>query len=404
MKLEIHGAGFQNKGAQLMLRAVLGRLATAEPVVHACMSPTPAAPYRDRAQYGLFQIFPIPLGRRQRSFRPRFLASRAIGSVLPGPWLEPFGLVTYSELQGLLDLSGYAFGDVFSWRQARAVALRAEYFSRRGLPVVFLPQMVGPFDRTDTAREFRRICAASSAFFVRDEASLAAAIAAGASEEKIQLAPDLTIFEEPDPLLVQRIEDEPFALLVPNRNVLTKDGHGWGEHYLDRLVAAGKLLQARKVTVRVLIHGAEADDAPLAEVLTERLDLDPSRILTDADPTRLKAWIARAELIVASRFHAVVAALSTGTPSITLGWAHKYEYLHRDFQVGELVLSSEHPQARLEELIDRCLDPRSASGLRSRMVAAKDSMHPRLTRMWDRVFSAFGLRMPLASSRLDSGS
>src|SRR5690606_14730126 len=40
-------------------------------------------------------------------------------------------------------------------------------------------------------------------------------------------------------------------------------------------------------------------------------------------------------LIVGSRFHALVSALSQNIPSIALGWSHKYKTLFSEFEVSD---------------------------------------------------------------------
>ena len=43
--------------------------------------------------------------------------------------------------------------------------------------------------------------------------------------------------------------------------------------------------------------------------------------------TQLKNEIAACEVVVASRYHTCVAALSSGTPVLVLGWHYKYQEL-----------------------------------------------------------------------------
>jgi colanic acid/amylovoran biosynthesis protein len=56
----------------------------------------------------------------------------------------------------------------------------------------------------------------------------------------------------------------------------------------------------------------------------------------------LKAMIGQCDLVVGSRFHSLVAALSQGVPSVALGWAHKYVELLGDFGQEDLVIDRGH--------------------------------------------------------------
>jgi polysaccharide pyruvyl transferase WcaK-like protein len=54
-----------------------------------------------------------------------------------------------------------------------------------------------------------------------------------------------------------------------------------------------------------------------------------------------KGAIARCDLFVASRYHSIVAAMSTGVPTVVIGWHHKYAELLETFGQAEVGLSSD---------------------------------------------------------------
>ena len=55
MMIEIRGVQFVNKGAELMLWAILKELADIFPNAEYCMQPRQTAPYRKRANIGAYQ-------------------------------------------------------------------------------------------------------------------------------------------------------------------------------------------------------------------------------------------------------------------------------------------------------------------------------------------------------------
>src|SRR5690606_22797023 len=55
----------------------------------------------------------------------------------------------------------------------------------------------------------------------------------------------------------------------------------------------------------------------------------------------IKGAIANCDLVIGSRFHALIAALSQGIPAAALGWSHKYAELLQSFGLQRFVVSHE---------------------------------------------------------------
>jgi colanic acid/amylovoran biosynthesis protein len=96
---------------------------------------------------------------------------------------------------------------------------------------------------------------------------------------------------------------------------------------IDRLVAE------RDVDVVVFPHssrrrvtGGRMDDRPVCRLVFERTRPTDRVTLVDEplDHHELRALIAGCELLVTSRFHAMISALATTTPVLVVGWSHKY--------------------------------------------------------------------------------
>lgn len=64
--------------------------------------------------------------------------------------------------------------------------------------------------------------------------------------------------------------------------------------------------------------------------------------VAELNSTQVKAEIGRCEVMVASRYHSCVAALSAGVPTLVVGWHNKYEELMQLYGQGEWILSSEN--------------------------------------------------------------
>jgi polysaccharide pyruvyl transferase WcaK-like protein len=112
------------------------------------------------------------------------------------------------------------------------------------------------------------------------------------------------------------------------------------EAYVDRMVEVVARLLAEERTVTLVI-GDEKDRDVAAEihglVSRECSDVAPARLSLSPAGTldEIMRVMARAEVVVASRFHNVVCALKLLKPTISLGYADKNEHLLRQFGLGE---------------------------------------------------------------------
>ncbi|MDZ7901592.1 MAG: polysaccharide pyruvyl transferase family protein [Rheinheimera sp.] len=71
------------------------------------------------------------------------------------------------------------------------------------------------------------------------------------------------------------------------------------------------------------------------------------------DPLALKQFIGGAQLVISSRFHGAINALSQAVPCITTSWSHKYQQMMADFGVADYCLSevsASHLISKIEQL------------------------------------------------------
>ena len=74
--------------------------------------------------------------------------------------------------------------------------------------------------------------------------------------------------------------------------------------------------------------------------------------------------LAGCELVITSRFHAMVAALALGIPIIVMGWSHKYEDVLEAFDCAENAVNFSEAQQKLLPMVERLLDERDATARR----------------------------------------
>lgn len=273
----------------------------------------------------------VPGRRVQR--RVRALAQRL--TLLVDPHLSAeqknsLGLISRSECDAFIDISGYRYGDYWSIQHARVFSQLAQFYHRRRKPVILLPQMFGSFQQRNVIRALRPGFEAATLIYAREQESFDAMRAAFTLGPKLRCVPDITI-----PLVANSLIGDPSrtgrrCAIVPNYRMLgSRTG---GEAYRRFLLGSFKFLDDMNMRPVFVIHESTGNDRKIAEGIVNQVGGDCEKdIREDKCPRQTKAFLARQNLIVSSRFHACVAGLSMGVPVLTYGWAHKYDALHRDF-------------------------------------------------------------------------
>ena len=83
------------------------------------------------------------------------------------------------------------------------------------------------------------------------------------------------------------------------------------------------------------------NDLPVTRKIAERCSDGTALIALDKDldPRVLRAIIGGGRFLLASRFHAMVSGLATATPTVVVGWSHKYREVMKEFALERFVLS-----------------------------------------------------------------
>lgn len=357
-----------NKGGELMLRAAVQEL---RPDFDFVVEPW-VGPYQARAALGLYQKLWI------KRLGP---AAGLPGHIVPARMRSLLGIRTEAQISGILDVSGFAYGDAFGAKRTEVAARSARRWRRAGKALILLPQAFGPFSGTRIRSAARDLLANADLVFARDSASLEAIWDLGVARGNIALAPDFTltvpaIAPDDNPTL------GPHAYIVPNVKV-TRQSNVSEREYLEFLLQCATSLRERSLRVRLLIHES-AEDAALASRIRDA-DGSGIELVHEEDPQRLKGLIAKSTLIVASRFHALVAALSQGVPVVAVGWSHKYDELLNDYGCPEALVALPALPDALEAVFARLLDDPARSEVVRGLINAAEEQKNQTRQMWLRV-------------------
>lgn len=372
----LHGTGTHNKGAELMAVAILQHYrAMAQPPEFAV--PPQFGAYQDRAGYGLWTL--AHARRWGRSKLALYLMNPALR--------RRYGVVREEDCQAVLDASGFAFGDQHGPRPTQDMAQNCRRWKRQGKKVVLLPQAFGPFSSHEIRTALRQLIEHCDLVFAREERSYQALGQVAGSDQRIRVAPDFTLSVEGQ--VPAGFQGDPLtAFVVPNQRMLDKTDARTQAAYIPFLAKVIDSVAAAGLRPIVLLHAPEdaALVAPIAQAASARFD-----VLQIACPVQLKGVLGTARLVIGSRFHALVGALSQAVPTLACGWSHKYDQLMQQFDCPECLLHVTDGD-RLPEKLAALLDPPQRERLVARLQAAGRRLKAQIDSMWAAVDNVLGIR------------
>ena len=228
-------------------------------------------------------------------------------------WLKSFDLVVDTR-------AGDSFADIYGLRRLTTMSLLAEFARRCGVPVVLGPQTIGPFDTRRGTRIGSYTLKKATAVLARDSVSARHAFQLGRPVDV--LATDV-VFALDVPVMEKRFD----VLLNVSGLLWRSDAHVDSAAYRSTVAEVYDGLTASGRTVALLAHVVHSDDAD-NDVPAIRAFVDDhaagAEIVTPTSLTDVRELIASAGLVIGSRMHACLNALSVGTPAIPLAYSRKF--------------------------------------------------------------------------------
>lgn len=139
-----------------------------------------------------------------------------------------------------------------------------------------------------------------------------------------------------------------YVCVMPSE-VLRKKASSQGQDYVQFNVDLVNGILERGHKVLLIAYSARGNttslhnnDLPLCREIANRIDNEDFKFLdAEFSAQQLRLIIEKVSLVVTSRFHAMIAALSVEVPPLVIGWSHKYEEVMTKFEIQHLVLRSE---------------------------------------------------------------
>jgi colanic acid/amylovoran biosynthesis protein len=261
---------------------------------------------------------------------------------------------TYASIpkhfDAILDVSGFAYSDKWGIGRSSKLLSLVEAAQRVEIPYILMPQAWGPFCDELNARLVADAVQQTELCYARDRVSLDRLNDLVGEKRNVLLCPDITLLFEPyaadrfEAVANQNeidMEKGEFVAVAPNMRVYErmKADNGCNK-YVDILCNVVRKVTNNEKEVLLIPHEVNegsgkpyTDDRKICIEVTDRVENGQMISWIDAElrARDLKALIGGSEILIGSRFHSLVAALSQEVPSIAIGWAQKYPELMRDF-------------------------------------------------------------------------
>ncbi|MBW3069450.1 polysaccharide pyruvyl transferase family protein [Actinomyces sp. 594] len=274
--------------------------------------------------------------------RRGLLKERVTGARGMFDWLASFDLVLDTR-------SGDSFADIYGLERLRNMSRVPEVLHHLGVPLALTPQTIGPFNTRRGRVLARRALQQARLVASRDRRSAACAAQLGRPVD----------VESTD--VVFAIDHPPVA--TTRDVVLNVSGLLWNDNphvdatrYRRDILALARRLQAEGRTVTLLAHVVGPDDSagdndryPLAELRRELGDVEAIVPQGPDALDQVRAAVGSARVVLGSRMHACLNALSMGTPAVPLAYSRKFAPLLAGIGWDHVV------ELQADDVVDRAL-------------------------------------------------
>lgn len=369
MKIEIRVGSYSNKGDALMLQAIIDKLGSSFDLV----TIPRIADYKIRASLNLYQK--IHLGRFENIIANKF------NYFIPGKIRKYYGLVLEKEISAVLDASGFAYGDQWGTYKLEQLAKAVRRWKKQEKKIILLPQSFGPFTSPLSKKLIGYVIKNSDLIYTRDKKSLEYLLELNDDSEKIiKYCPDFTIGLKG---IKKNLKISPRSVaVILNHRMIDNTDIKIAQNYLPFLKKCIEILLEKELEPFILLHDDIEEE--IAKQLRESLSY-PVKIITDNNPRILKGIIGCCRMVVSSRFHGLINALSQNIPVLATGWSHKFEMLFDSYGCTEYLVSPLISDRDLNKKINNLLNVNTRKDLINNINLTNKKNSVLVQKMWKEV-------------------
>ncbi len=375
MIIQIDGTNMLNKGAELMLLAVLEQIEKRHPnaIVY----------YNTQHRLKEYVEAESKLKIRQRLPLRYSKLPIAILKRLKIPYSYFTEKYAIDNLDMVLDASGFQFSDQWDYSEERLDNLENYYrqLRKNGTKIVLLPQALGPFETKAGKRAVSIIEKYVDIIIAREKISHELVIEAGASSKKVWQCTDFTLMVKGTfPQQYSEIKDK--VCIIPNKKMVTHTAANslkyWA--FLENLIIE---IEKKGHTIFLLNHEGP-DDLEVCKEINKRFE-NRFQIISNLNAKDIKGIIGASFITISSRFHGVASSLNQGVPCLATSWNHKYEMLFKDFELDNNVLNVDAKEGVNELRVSEILSNRLE--LHEKLKERKAVLENEVERMWEAIWA-----------------
>lgn len=377
IKIVISGVEGVNKGAELMLYAILQELEKKYPqaIVYLPISQFPN---------GLKCINTSLQLEQSPNKLVRFLGKNHITGLLNRIGLRfkyLNNLLPIKEAKYYIDASGLYFSDqmISEDRIASDLHILLKGYYEQGTKIVYLPQAFGPFHKSASIKTVEVALRYANIVIARDDKSLNYLQQLKGKSDRIKQYYDFTG-------VVKGVCPDEFSYLrgrvciILNKQMIRK-GALTKDSYINKVKAMIDVIYQEGYEAFFLDH---ADDIDLIRETLACIRYDIP-IVAGLDAITVKGVIGQSYLCVSSRFHGVISAFSSGVPCLTTSWNHKYQELLKLYDMQDSMLPESI--ADCANKIRHFLLKDKNDNIRFRLCEINKRVQQNIIEMWNDVWS-----------------
>ncbi|MBR6189494.1 MAG: polysaccharide pyruvyl transferase family protein [Prevotella sp.] len=380
MKIVLSGVETKNKGAELMLYAILQEIERKYP------DATVYTPYSDIRQG--FSYITTSLNLKYTPLS-RLIYNIHLAAVfrqlhLPLKWLYKANIVKHADF--FIDASGFHFSDqkknFTPLKVARWNCLLRDYH-RQGTKIVFMPQAFGPAIKKNTLNGLKCISKYADLIMARERVSYGYLEKSGVMDmNKVRLQTDFTsLVEGVAPEGYKHLKDG--ICIIPNLRMVDT-GTISKEKYIGLISAIANSCKASGHPIYLLNHEGKEDEQ-LAYECRKRTG-NNIEVVTGLNALEVKGMIASAYIVITSRFHGLASALNSCVPCLATSWSHKYQELFKDYGLSDCVLPLDNNEKAIEKVFS-FMDNNMNAEIRQHLTAQVEMIKTKTTNMWNTVWN-----------------
>jgi len=375
MYIEVRGVGFVNKGAELMLYAILQEVKSQIPEAKFLITAERSHPKEKYEELGIYKKIPYTLCGVDFGY--------SLSKLIPKNIQRNYGFVDYNDIDVVLDASGLTFGD-HNVRSSIRAAQEFQRLKKRDVTIILLPQAFGSFNLPKTRHYFSQIVENTDLIFARDEISYTNVANLVGKRDNIIQAPDFTN-------LLEGIIPEPFnnyenrVCFIPNNRMITETNAKERIKYIPFMARCINEVLSQNGNPFFLIHGGKEDlllAHKINKICNKQID-----IINEPNPLKVKGIVGSCKGVIGSRFHGLVSSLSQGVPTLATGWNHKYEMLFKEYDYPEGLLKLDLKANEIQSIIIQTIfDDDYSKEIRKKLCVASEHQKRCSKKMWRAVF------------------